>query len=155
MTEAGATVLIVDDDAAFRELVTDILAREGVRLVTAGSAEEALQRVALEPVDVVLTDQRMPGLDGLEVLAEIRSQHPRLPVIVIGTLTPHGAAATLDALALGGGRRRGQPATQEDEDESDGFPWTDAATWSPSGIARDEVHGVSGAGAAVAWPARA
>jgi len=69
----GATVLIVDDDAAFRELVTDILAREGHRLLTAGSAEEALERVTRESVDVVLTDQRMPGLDGLELTRRLRA----------------------------------------------------------------------------------
>jgi two-component system response regulator AtoC len=69
----AATVLIVDDDAAFRELVVDILAGESYRLLTAASAEEALQLAARDPVDVVLTDQRMPGADGLELTRRLRA----------------------------------------------------------------------------------
>jgi len=67
-----ATVLVVDDDVAFRGLVVDILRSEGYRLLTAGSGEEALRLAAGEAVDLVLTDQRMPGVDGLELARRLR-----------------------------------------------------------------------------------
>ncbi len=68
-----ATVLVVDDDDAFRHLVVDILRPEGYRILTAASAEEALRTVAAEPPDLVLSDQRMPGLDGLELTRRLRA----------------------------------------------------------------------------------
>jgi DNA-binding NtrC family response regulator len=69
----SATVLVVDDDHAFRELVLDILRPEGYRLLAAASAEEALRAAASEAVDLVLSDQRMPGLDGLELTRRLRA----------------------------------------------------------------------------------
>jgi len=67
------TVLVVDDDDAFRQVVVDILRPEGYRILTAGSAEEALRLAAAEPPDLVLSDQRMPGLDGLELTRRLRA----------------------------------------------------------------------------------
>jgi DNA-binding NtrC family response regulator len=77
------TVLVVDDDSAFRQLVVDILQPEGYRLLTAGSAEEALRLVAAEPVDLVLSDQRMPGLDGLQLTRRLRAASDPPEVVVM------------------------------------------------------------------------
>ena len=78
------TILVVDDDPAFRELVVEILASAGYLVRQVGSAEEALVELATEPVRLVLTDQQMPGLDGLELTRRIRAgSNP--PAVVLMT----------------------------------------------------------------------
>lgn len=65
------TILVVDDDDAFRTLVIDILKRMEYRLMEAGDAEAALTILSHEKVDLVLTDQQMPGIDGLELTRRV------------------------------------------------------------------------------------
>ena len=78
------TILVVDDDPAFRELVVEILASAGYLVRQVGSAEEALIELATEPVRLVLTDQQMPGLDGLELTRRVRAgSNP--PAVVVMT----------------------------------------------------------------------
>jgi len=78
------TILVVDDDPDFRELVVEILAGAGYLVRQAGSAEEALVELATDPVRLVLTDQQMPGLDGLELTRRIRAgSNP--PAVVVMT----------------------------------------------------------------------
>ena len=81
------TVLIVDDDTDLLRLLTLRLQRAGFAVQTATSGAEALKRLAEEQPRVVLTDLKMDGLDGLQLLAEIESRNPVLPVIV---MTAHG-----------------------------------------------------------------
>lgn len=76
-------VLVVDDDAAMRKLLADGLASETTAIETVSGATEALERVASGEIDVVVTDLRMPGLDGLELCAQIVQQTSTLPVIVL------------------------------------------------------------------------
>jgi len=77
------TVLVVDDDATQRELIADFLSAQGYRSLQAASAEEALSILRANPVHMVITDVRMPGLSGLEALREIRESFPVLPVLLI------------------------------------------------------------------------
>lgn len=96
-------VLVVDDSVVVRQLVARVLEAEPSTEV-AGVAPNG--RVALEKIlrlhpDVVLLDLEMPEMDGFETLAEIRRTDPMLPVIIFSHLTSAGAAATLEALALG------------------------------------------------------
>ena len=94
-----ATVLVVDDDRAFRELVVDILRSEGYRLLEAPNAEAALQLAALENLDVVLSDQRMPGMDGIELTRRLRAV-PEPPAIVM--MTAYGTIPeAVEAVRLG------------------------------------------------------
>jgi two-component system OmpR family response regulator len=83
MIESTATrILLVDDEAALREVLADYLVRQGFAVVQAGNAVEARARIAAEPFDLVLLDIMMPGEDGLSLcrhLAEGRA----LPVIFI------------------------------------------------------------------------
>ena len=65
------TILVVDDDDAFRTLVVDILEGREYRLLEAADAEEALTILSHERVDLVLTDQQMPGIDGLELTRRV------------------------------------------------------------------------------------
>lgn len=82
----ATTVLLVDDDPGVRFALTEVLADRGYRVITAGSGAQALN--LLDGVDVVVTDLSMPGMDGLELVAQIRARTPRLPVIL---LTAHGS----------------------------------------------------------------
>ncbi|MGA8273525.1 MAG: sigma-54 dependent transcriptional regulator [Candidatus Sulfotelmatobacter sp.] len=79
---AGA-VLIIDDEAEIRESLQALLEMEGFAVETAASGEAGLQRIGEHPFDLILLDLTMPGRDGMEVLAEIRSHETGLPVIMI------------------------------------------------------------------------
>jgi two-component system chemotaxis response regulator CheB len=100
---AKIRVLIVDDAVVFRRLIADELARDPALEVagTAANGRIALARLTQVNPDAVILDVEMPEMDGLATLAELRKTHRHLPVIMFSSLTERGAAATLDALALG------------------------------------------------------
>lgn len=76
------TILVVDDDESIRNLLTEELKEEGYRVITAPNARDALKIVEQEPLDLVVLDIRMPGMDGLEVLPRILGLKEGLPVIL-------------------------------------------------------------------------
>ncbi|RYF43439.1 MAG: response regulator [Comamonadaceae bacterium] len=80
-------LLVVDDDADMLRLLSMRLNSAGYRVSTAGSAETALAQLEIERPQLVLSDVRLPGRDGLALFDEIRRRHPSLPVIL---LTAHG-----------------------------------------------------------------
>jgi two-component system response regulator GlrR len=82
-----AHVLVIDDDLDLLRLLSMRLHAWGYRVSTAASAEEGLARIAVEPPQLVVSDIRLPGKDGLALFEEIRSTLPTLPVIL---LTAHG-----------------------------------------------------------------
>ena len=96
-------VLIVDDSVVIRRLVAQALsedpALEIVGAVSNGAL--ALARIAQTNPDVVTLDVEMPEMDGIEMLRRLRPENVRPRVVMFSTLTERGAAATLDALALG------------------------------------------------------
>jgi DNA-binding NtrC family response regulator len=95
----GFTVLLVDDEAEFRELLEKRLRKRNLTLFSAGSGEEALALVAREAVDVVVLDVRMPGMDGRETLREIKRLKPAVEVIM---LTGHASMeVALEGMELG------------------------------------------------------
>lgn len=100
---ARIRVLVVDDAVVVRRMLTDVLSAESDIEVSgvAANGKIALQKIAQGLPDVVTLDVEMPEMDGLATLREIRKTWPKLPVIMFSTLTERGAAATLDALALG------------------------------------------------------
>ncbi len=81
--EATASVLICDGDHRRRVLLAYWLAEEGYDVVLAGTAAEALARLAEGEYSCLLLDLLLPGISGLDVLPIIRSHYPRLPVIAI------------------------------------------------------------------------
>lgn len=86
---AAVTVLLVDDERTFVEVMAKRLARRGFRMLTASGGNEGLERLAAEPgVDVVLLDLKMPDMDGIATLRRIKCDHPLVEVII---LTGHGA----------------------------------------------------------------
>src|SRR5713226_2962945 len=96
-------ILVVDDAVVFRRALTDELSADPALEVvgTAANGRIALARMPQVAPDIVILDVEMPEMDGLTTLAELRKMYPRLPVIMFSALTERGAAATLDALALG------------------------------------------------------
>ena len=92
-------ILVVDDEPAQRELVAGFLRKQGCEVALAGDGKEALARFKAEPFDLVLTDQRMPGLSGLELLAAVRRVTPEVAVIV---MTAYGTIETAVAAIKAG-----------------------------------------------------
>lgn len=94
-----ATVLVADDEKNVRLTVTEALESEGVRILTAVSGEDALQRLTDEDVDVLLLDLAMPGVNGIEVLREVVRDARHVAVVVISA---HGTVArAVEAMKLG------------------------------------------------------
>ena len=92
MTAASSTaqqprLLVVDDDADMLRLLSMRLTAAGYRVSAVGSAEAALAQLEMERPQLVLSDVRLPGRDGLALFDDIRARHPSLPVIL---LTAHG-----------------------------------------------------------------
>src|SRR5271170_5287316 len=100
---AKIRVLVVDDAVVFRRLLSEELSRDPALEVvdTAANGRIALSKLPQVNPDLVILDVEMPELDGLSTLRELRKTYPKLPVIMFSALTELGAAATLDALALG------------------------------------------------------
>ncbi len=77
------TVWIVDDDRSIRWVLEKALQQEGLNTQCFESADGVLNRLTRQQPDVIISDIRMPGTSGLDLLAEIRQMHPRLPVIIM------------------------------------------------------------------------
>jgi two-component system, sensor histidine kinase and response regulator len=82
-----ANILVVDDDRSTLEAVSTILRREGHEVITAASGSEALAHFQAEDIALVLSDIKMPHMDGLSLMKHIAEQHPNTPTILI---TGHG-----------------------------------------------------------------
>ncbi|WP_456433808.1 sigma-54-dependent transcriptional regulator [Thermosulfuriphilus sp.] len=78
-----AHLLIVDDDKSLRQFLDILFTKEGYQVSTAGTGKEALDLMEKNTVDVVLADIRMPEMDGLSLLKEIKGRWPEMPVIMI------------------------------------------------------------------------
>jgi DNA-binding response OmpR family regulator len=78
----SSTILLVDDEDSVQKLLTYPLERDGFRVVSARDGEEALQRFAAEPVDLVVLDIMLPKLDGLEVCKRLRAESS-VPIIML------------------------------------------------------------------------
>jgi DNA-binding NtrC family response regulator len=87
MSESARHVLIVDDETNVRRVLGTVLEQAGYYTTRAESGEQALQLVRAQDPDLVLTDLKMPGMDGLELLQKLREGFPEIPVVM---LTAHG-----------------------------------------------------------------
>jgi PAS domain S-box-containing protein len=79
----GVRILIVDDDLGVCQSLRDLLTQEGCDVLVATGGREALEKLAREPVDLVLSDVVMPDLDGHEVFQRVREDHPGVPVVLM------------------------------------------------------------------------
>jgi two-component system nitrogen regulation response regulator GlnG len=80
--QSNNAVWVVDDDQSIRWVLERALSQAGIQRECFGDAESMLSRLEHEQPDVVISDIRMPGIDGLELLSRIREQHPAMPVII-------------------------------------------------------------------------
>jgi DNA-binding response OmpR family regulator len=78
----SSTILLVDDEASVRKVLTFPLERDGYTVVQAADGEEALERFGVQPVDLVVLDIMLPKLDGLEVCRRLRA-HSTVPIIML------------------------------------------------------------------------
>ncbi len=91
--------LIVDDNETMREAMAQILARLPISVVQAADGESALAALSERSFDLVVTDYRMPGMNGLQVLKEIKNINPEIDVVII---TAYGTIETaVEALKVG------------------------------------------------------
>jgi len=94
-----ASILLVDDDSAFRHVMSGELRRLGHEVATAGSGEEAVAHMERQEPEIVLLDLRLPGMDGLATLKAIRTRNPSIEVIM---LTGHGSIdSAIESIRVG------------------------------------------------------
>ncbi|NMC44840.1 MAG: response regulator [candidate division Zixibacteria bacterium] len=93
------SILVVDDQQDPQELLTRILTKEGYSVESAANGEDALGKLRRRPFNLVLTDVKMPGLNGFDLIQLIKKEFPSIGVIV---MTAYGDSYTVkDALLLG------------------------------------------------------
>ena len=91
MVKIPIDILLVDDEKDFVEMLGLRLTEEGHRVRPAHSGKEALEALAVAAGDVVILDIKMPGMDGIETIKEIKS---RFPIVEVILLTGHGSIDT-------------------------------------------------------------
>ena len=110
-TGSRGRLLVVEDEAYVRDSLVAVLRAKGFDAEPAASAAEAVALVARAPVDLVLSDLRMPGADGLDLLRRLQAVSPEIPVII---LTGHGnVASAVECLKAGASDYVLKPADPE------------------------------------------
>jgi DNA-binding NtrC family response regulator len=106
------TVLIADDEANIRKVLAAMLRREGYEVLTAADGQEAFDLMGRSRIDVVLTDLRMPKVDGMELLRRVLETYRGTPVVM---LTAHGTVDTaVTAMKLGAFDYLSKPYEQDE-----------------------------------------
>lgn len=95
-------ILVVDDDVLIREALAVVLEMAGYTVAQAADGLHALESLAARPADLVVTDLRMPRMDGYGLVSRLRRRRPRVPIIV---LTGEAPGREMKALAGGNGDR--------------------------------------------------
>jgi DNA-binding NtrC family response regulator len=93
------TILVADDDPVARDLLAEVLVKEGYDVRAAGSGRECLEQARAGPVELALVDLRMPDVDGLEVLRQLHGLHPGAPVLILTAFATIETA--IDAIRAG------------------------------------------------------
>jgi DNA-binding NtrC family response regulator len=94
----GIRILVVDDEPSILESCETVLAAEGYDILVERRAEEAMRRIRSQPFDIVLIDQNMPNVHGLDILADVRQRCPdTLPIVMTGHATAESSVRALQA----------------------------------------------------------
>ena len=86
-----AHVLLIEDDTSLATNLCDVLTEDDFKVTVCNRGDEGLRRASKDEYDVVLTDLRLPGLGGLELVRQLHETQPRLPVVL---MTAHGTIET-------------------------------------------------------------
>ncbi len=101
MSGHRALVLLVDDEPRILSALKRSLRREGYEIVSAESSTDALSILDERPVDLIVSDQKMPGTSGLELLAEVARRHPSVPRVLLTGWPEEVPSKRLEALGVG------------------------------------------------------
>src|SRR5262245_48952391 len=92
-------ILVVEDDAIFLRPLQRTLEVAGYEVIPVSSGEEAIDLLKEDDVDLVLTDKRLPGMDGVELVRRVKAEHPDLAMVV---MTAHGTIeSAVEAMRIG------------------------------------------------------
>lgn len=94
-------ILVIEDDEDLRETLEELLTDEGFTVVTAGRGEEAVQLSSQQLFDLVVTDIKMPGIDGLEALEQVKQRQPEVKSLVVTGYSSHQDAVRAVRLGVG------------------------------------------------------
>ncbi|HOP06943.1 MAG TPA: response regulator [candidate division Zixibacteria bacterium] len=83
MMHEQPSILVVDDELLIRDLLYDFFAGQGWQIAIADTGEKALGILKEKEIDLVLTDLRMPQMDGLDLARLVREEHPDMPVVIM------------------------------------------------------------------------
>ncbi|MGH3054621.1 MAG: sigma-54-dependent transcriptional regulator, partial [Gaiellaceae bacterium] len=92
-------ILVVDDEQSMTQFLGIVLRKEGYEVTTVSSGREALEKVKAEAPDVVITDIKMPGMDGIQLLQGIKKLDPGIPVVIMTAYASQQSA--IEAVNLG------------------------------------------------------
>ncbi|NQT24755.1 sigma-54-dependent Fis family transcriptional regulator [candidate division KSB1 bacterium] len=79
----NVTILVVDDEATQHQILAGYLKKKGFQIIQAANGEEALQQVKNNPIDLILSDMRMPDVDGMALLSGVKELNPEISVVVM------------------------------------------------------------------------
>ena len=97
--KSSVSILVVDDEEMMRNLLTKILTREGYQVTTAENGQTALEHLQQQTFNLVISDMKMPKMNGFELLKAVKKDYPDTGVII---MTAYGDTYTVkDALLLG------------------------------------------------------
>jgi CheY-like chemotaxis protein len=127
---ATKRILVVDDDPVVGKSIDRVMSPKGYAVITASNGDEALSRIAAEDYDMVYTDIRMPGMDGIEVARRIKASRPWLPVLIV---TGYGTEENEVAARAAGvaGFLRKPLAPEAIEDSARGALASPESGWAP------------------------
>lgn len=105
-------ILIVDDEKYIRELLAELLLGEGFEVDTAAQGEQALNKLAQKDFEVMISDVRMPVMDGLRLLKTVKQRHPEVAVVMMTGFTQEYTIREL--ISLGADEYLSKPFRQEE-----------------------------------------
>ena len=99
MFQHPVKILVVDDDASIRNMLSIVLKKSGFQVASAENSETALKRLKSESFGLIISDIKMPGISGIDLLKKIKTLHPEIPVIMITAFA--SANDAVEAMKLG------------------------------------------------------